>query len=63
MHVGKDDQDLDAARLVLRYCIHQANEREQPKGQDLEEAESAQQPSVASSLIPQLVKIADDEVN
>lgn len=63
LHVGKNAQDMDAARLVLHYSILQANEWGQPTGQDLEEAGSAQLPCVASSVTPKLVKVADDEVN
>lgn len=63
LHVGKNAQDMDAARLVLHYSILQANEWGHPTGQDLEEAGSAQLRCVASSVTPNLVKVADDEVN
>lgn len=60
IHYG---HDLKVARLVLHYCIHQAKEMGQPKGQDLEEAESVQLPSAASSLTLQLVKMMLRSIN
>ncbi|XP_056015651.1 uncharacterized protein LOC125660664 [Ostrea edulis] len=58
---GKDIQDLDAAKLLLHYCILAANEKGQPKGQILQ-GECTQAVAGPSTGISATADIAGDTI-